>query len=265
MDINQSKGQSGILEGGVRKAVILSLALLSLFLFAKAINEFKTYSVIGRDVAGNNTITVSGKGEVVGVPDIATFSYSVTEESLSITDAQEKSAKTVNAIMDYLKKNGVDEKDIKTSGYNIYPRYDYVNATYYTPGKQVLAAYVVSQSTEVKVRKIADAGKLIGAIGELGANNISGLTFTFDKEEALKDDARKDAINEARENASVIARGLGVTLGRVVNFSENSSLPYMAYGMGGAMKLDVASAPAPEIAPGESKIISNVTITYELK
>jgi uncharacterized protein YggE len=266
METNNSMNGRGMLEGGVRTTVILVLGLLALFLLAKSFNEFKSYGVIGRDVASNNTITVSGKGEAVGVPDIATFSFGVTAESMSIAEAQDKSAKSINAIKDFLTKNGVDAKDIKTVGYNIYPRYDYVDGTMYRTGKQVLAAYVVTQTNEVKVRKLSDAGKLIGGLGELGATDVSGLTFSFDKEEAIKSQARNAAVAQAKANADDIAESLGVKLGRVVNFNESvGGFPMpMAYDMRAA-KLESAAGNAPDITPGENKVTSNVTITYELK
>ena len=109
----------------IKKSVIITLALLSLFLLAETVGEVKSYRYIGSYPSSPSSINVSGKGEVVGIPDIATFSFSVTEESLVVSEAQTESARKVNAILDYLKKNGVSEKDITNSGYNIYPRYEY--------------------------------------------------------------------------------------------------------------------------------------------
>ncbi len=257
----------GVLDGGLRTVAVIAVGLLALFLLAKSINEFKTYSVIGRDVANNNTITVSGTGEAVDIPDIATFSYSVTSESMSIAEAQDQSTKATKAIGDFLSKNGVAEKDIKTIGYNLYPRYEYQGATYYNQGKRVLAGYVVTQTNEVKVRKLADAGKLIGGLGELGATDVSNVNFTFDDEEKLKTRARNSAVSQAKTNAEDIARSLGVTLGRVVNFSESTGgwpMPFSYRAANQDMKLETGGA-APEITPGENKVTTNVTITYELK
>src|SRR3989344_402437 len=254
-------------NSGVKKAAVVALSLLSLFLLAASIGQFKKIPTIGRDMPAMNTINVSGTCEGVAGPDIATFSFSVTEESLNVAEAQSKSAKSVNDIMAFLAKNGVDKKDIKTSGYNIYPRYDYLNTSIYYPGgRQSLVAYVVSQSVEVKVRKIADAGKLLGGLGELGANNVSGISFGFDNDDNLKADARDKAIQEAKTRAKTIANSLGVSLGRIVSFSENGNYPYpIAYGKGGADMMVSAQTVTPEISAGESKIISTVNITYEIR
>lgn len=250
---------------GVKKAMIVTLGLLSLFLLTVSISEFKKMSIIGKDLPVINTINVSGEGEVVSVPDIATFSFTVTNESLSIVNSQSAVTKSVNDILAYLGKNGVDEKDIKTTGYNIYPRYEYYNASSYSSGKQTLAGYDVSQSVQVKVRKIVDAGKIIGGVGELGATNVSGLNFGFDQEDSLKAEARADAVNKAKAKAEQIAKDLGVSLGRIVSYSESGNYPIM-YGMGASDMISAKSiAPSPSIPSGENKITSTVNITYEIK
>jgi uncharacterized protein YggE len=251
----------------MKKTLMWVFVVLAIFLVGKAVNEFKKYPTIGKDVPAMNTISVSGEGEVVSVPDIATFTLTVTEESLEVNFAQSNSANTINAVTEYLEKNGVNKKDIKTIGYNIYPRYEYTKdytKPYPYPEKRNLVAYVVSQSLEVKVRKIADAGKMIGGLGEIGVTEISALNFGFDKDETLKAEARKKAITSAKEKARLIARDLGVSLGRLVNYSESGDYPVL-YGRGvEAMSLskDVST---PNITPGESKINSTVNLTYEIK
>ena len=183
----------------IQRSAVAVLSLLALFLLAKTIAEVKEWPYIGKDVPTQSTITVSGKGEVLEIPDIATFSFGVTEESFDVAKAQEDSAKAVNAIISFLEENGVEKRDIKTSGYNIYPRYEYEKYGYpVPPGKQTLGAYVVTQSISVKVRKIAEAGKLISGIGERGATEISGLSFSIDKEEEFKKEAREKAIQKRK-------------------------------------------------------------------
>lgn len=253
----------------VQKSVVITLMLLSLFLLTKFVSEVKSMRFIGSSPTQQSMISVQGKGEVVGIPDLATFSFSVTEESLAVSEAQTEAAKSINAILEYLKKNGVAERDITTSGYNIYPRYEYsaVSSVYpYPQGKQKLAAYVVTQSIAVKVRKLEDAGKLLAGIGEQGATDISGLSFDFDKRDELMKEARNKAITEARAEASKLAKSLGVSLVRIVSYSEGGYYPMYgktmaaeAYGRGGDASI------VPTLPVGEDKIISNVTITYEIK
>ncbi len=247
------------------------LGLLVAFTAVKLIGEIKGIKYIGETPDPTNVITVNGTADVLTTPDIATFSFTVSQEAPVVADAQKKSTDKMNAILAYIKKAGVADKDVKTSSYNTYPRYDYVaqpnSAPYYGQGKQVLAAYVVSQTIEVKVRKMDDAGKILSGVGSLGATDISGLNFSVDKQTDVERQARDKAISDAREQANILARSLGVSLGRIVNFSESSSgRPYpIMYAKDMAMSSGAVAPQAANIPSGENKVTSNVTITYEIK
>jgi len=220
---------------------------------------------------GNNlpkdTITFTGKGEVVVKPDIATVSFGVTVENLNVGKAQTDATTKMNNIIDLLKTKGVAEKDIKLTNYNIYPRYDYLQAQIYPyTGKQTLAAYVVSQTVEVKIRDISKAGEILSGVGEFGVTDVSGLTFTVDNEEVVKDQARDLAITDAKAQAKTLAKSLGVRLVKITNFSENGNYP-VYYEMNKSMALGIGGADAavPQVPMGENKITSNVSITYEIR
>jgi uncharacterized protein YggE len=254
----------------VRKVAVVLGVVLTIFVGLKAISEIKAMSYIGKNVPMINQISVTGKGEVIATPDIASFSFGVSEEAPVVADAQKKATDKMNAILDYVKKAGIEDKDVKTSSYNIYPRYDYVSGANGYGGKQVLAAYVVSQNVEVKVRKIEDAGKLLSGVGEFGATNVSGLSFIQDDQDKLVREARDKAIEDARNQAKSLAKSLGVRLGSIVSYYENPGYPGPMYygresavGMGGDAMVKNQSAPS--VPGGENKITSNVTITYEIK
>lgn len=253
----------------IQIGVVTVAGLLSLFLLAKTISEFKQMTYIGSGIPAQNSISVQGKAEITIKPDIATFTFSVSEEAAGPGLAQENTSKKFNAIYETLKASGVEEKDIKVSGYSIYPRYEYPTATVYgQTGKRVLAAYVVTQTAEVKVRKIEDAGKLLSLVGTKGASDISGLTFDVDKREEMVKNMRAQAIADAKQNAESLARDLGVSIVRIVSFSEGGYTPSYYDGKvmstmarGGMMEAPVA----PQIPVGETKLTSNVSITYEVR
>jgi uncharacterized protein YggE len=221
-------------------------------------------------------ITVTGHGEVNAVPDLATIYFSVEESK----DTQKVASEAVNAkvskVLAFLKEAGIDEKDIKTEGYNSYPKYNSPNPCpmYYSEkmlpciqSETKIVGYTVSQSITVKIRKIDDnLSKVIDGINGFGVTNMSGPTLAIDDEDGLKAEARKEAIKEAREKAKVLSRDLGVRLGDVTSFNENYG-GYPMYYAKGAMAFDAVaeSAPAPEIPKGENTISSDVTITYEIK
>lgn len=257
----------------IQTAGMFALTMLGVFLLVLTLSSLKQYHYIGSGISASNTITVSGDGEVFAVPDTATFSVTVQEEAKEVKAAQEVATKKGNDIKAYLKSQGIDEKDIQTTDYSLYPQYDYINAVcsqgYCPPGKQVLRGFQVSETLTVKVRDTQKAGDLLAGVGSKGASSVSGLSFTIDDQDKLDAEARDKAIAKAKEKAEALADALGVSIVRVVGFSENSNYPPMpyAYGMGGAERLDasVAKAVAPEISVGQNKITSNVTVTYEIR
>lgn len=255
-----------------RVAGLAALSLLALFLLVMTISELKSMRYIGSGVSATNTITVSGEGEANAVPDTATFSVTVQETAKDVKTAQDAASKKSNAVVDYLKGEGIADKDIQTADYSVYPQYEYSSAVcsggYCPPGKQTLTGYQVSQTITVKVRDTEKAGDLLSGVGAKGVSQVSGLSFTIDDEDALQQEARDEAIAKAKGKAEQLARSLGVHIVRVVGFSENGSYPMpYAYGRGGvamdAMETKAQSAPA--LPTGENKIISNVTITYEIR
>lgn len=215
-----------------------------------------------------NTISFSGKGEVVVKPDIATVSFGVTSENLDVSKAQTEATTKMNNIINLLKNKGVAEKDIKLTNYSIYPRYDYTRTSEIYPygGKQILAAYVVSQTVEVKIRDISKAGEILAGVGEFGVSDVSGLNFTVDNEDAVSDQARDLAIKDAKAQAKILAKSLGVRLVKITSYSEGGNYP-VRYEMNKSMALGMATPDAaiPQVPMGENKITANVTITYEIK
>jgi len=251
------------------RTIVALGVILSAFLLIKFVNEVKKSSYIGKEFAFQNTINVSGKGEIVTVPDIANFSFSVTEEDKTVVVAQKKATDKTNRAIKFLKDSGIDEKDIKTIGYNVYPKYEYkqvvCNQFGCPPANQTIKGYEVGQEIQVKIRQTDKAGAVLTGIGSLGVRNISGLNFTVDNEEELVKQARALAIKDARDNAKSLARDLGVRLGRVVSFNESGNFPiyFSRFGEGAGKGGDLAIPP--QIPSGENKIISNVNIVYEIR
>lgn len=257
----------------LRTAGVAALGMLALFLLAGTIYTLKSFRFIGSGVNATNTISVSGSGEVFAVPDLATFSVSVRERADEVADAQETATEKANAIIDYLKGAGVEEKDIKTADYSVYPRYTWVQSVCReggpcSPGEQRLDGYEVSQTITVKVRDTDKAGELLSGVGSRGASEVSGLSFMVDDEDELRADAREMAIEEARVKAEELADQLGVKIVRVVGFYEDSYGYPMPYAARGGMTMDAAmetKAVAPSLPAGENKITSNVNVTYEIR
>src|SRR5258708_65353 len=129
---------------------------------------------------------ISGTASALAVPwmvivlDTAQFSFGVSEDAKTPNEAQAKVTAKMNPIIDKLKSMGVAEKDIKTTDYQIYPKYDYtyqpcpLNRPCMQTQQQTLVGYTESHNIMVKVRQVAKAGDVIAAVTALGVNNVSG-------------------------------------------------------------------------------------------
>ena len=218
------------------------------------------------------TITVSGEGEVLAVPDIGRFSFSVTAEAETATEAQEMSGTKVNDIFAYLKEQGIEDKDIKTEYYNLYPRWRYEErfcpvGSYCPPGERIQDGFTVTQSITVKVRDTDEAGRLVAGVGERGATDISGLDFTVDDVEVLRAEARAKAIVDAKEKAVTLASQLGVRLVRITWFDEGANYDqyYRTAPMMAKEEVMMSDFGGPEFPMGEESTKVRVNITYEVR
>ncbi|MBI5798433.1 MAG: SIMPL domain-containing protein [Candidatus Yonathbacteria bacterium] len=255
------------------KALTVFSMLGAVLVGAMIVSEIRGYRFIGGGVSATNTISVSGEGEVFAAPDVANVSFTEREESKKVADAQDKVSVKVKAALASVRKFGVADKDIKTENYSSYPKYEWqegtvscvsLNCPPSRPGKQVIVGYEVSQSVSIKVRDLEKVNALVDGLATAGVTEMQGPNFAIDDEDGLKAEARKQAIEKARAKAEVLAGDLGVTLVRVVSFSEGGNYPIYARAMlSGAEKAD--SAPAPELPQGEEKITSSVTVTYEIR
>jgi uncharacterized protein len=256
----------------VWKVAVLVGALLAIFLAVISIKELKSIGYVGKNENMVNSISVNGRGEEVMIPDIATFSFTVTETGKTVADAQEKATTKINATLKAVRDGGVEDKDIKTLSYQINPRYEYQNfpcsAYSCPPTKSTLTGYEVRQTIEVKIRDLEKAGDLFTTIGSNGVQDINGLNFTIDDIESVKAKAREKAIADARQKAEAIAKQLGVRLVRINSYYDSSNEPTPYYGRGADMAV-AQSAPGkavpPQVPAGEQEIVSNVTISYEIR
>lgn len=220
------------------------------------------------------TISVMGEGEVLAVPDIGQFSFSVNASADDAATAQELSGTKINEILAYLKGEGIEEKDIKTQNYNLYPKYRYeericaLGVSYCPPGERIPDGFEVTQTISVKIRATDTAGAVIAGVGERGATNISGLNFTIDDTDALRADARAAAIADAQAKADVLAGQLGVRIVRLANYSEGGGFPE-PYLQTRTMAFDAAVEEAgfggAELPVGEESTQVQVSITYEVQ
>lgn len=238
------------------------MVILSIFLLVSTSKVWNTATT-------TNTVSFSGEGKVTAKPDIAKIQLSIVTEALTSKAAQDDNSKKSKAITDYLQKQGLGDKDIKTTGYNINRQYStrpcLASDSY--PcfiQKQVISGYHVNQSLEIKIRNLDNASNILDGVVATGANQVNELSFEIDNPDVLKTEARAKAIADAKNKANELESQVGISLGKIVNFSENTGgYPGPIYLQGKAMGLEGGSGPS--IPTGESEIVVNVSLTYQIK
>jgi uncharacterized protein YggE len=207
-----------------------------------------------------NTVSFSGTGTVMARPDVANINLSIVTEATTSKAAQDENSRKSSALVEFLESQGIEDRDIKTSGYNVRPVYTYPRGE-----KPRITGYQVSQSFEVKVRDLEEVDSILDGVVAAGANQVGNLQLVVDDAEALKEEARAKAIADAKEKARKLERQLGIDLGRIIDFAEPQ------YGepiMMRAEAMDVGiggGGPLPEIPAGENEIEVNVTVTWQIK
>ncbi|MEA3292944.1 MAG: SIMPL domain-containing protein [Patescibacteria group bacterium] len=248
--------------------LIAFLVCLIVLIGVNIVNKIKQGEYIGQEIEMNNIITVSGTGEVYAKPDLVLISFSVKNEAKTVSEAMNENAKKMNAVISFMKEQGIEDKDLKTTIFNIYPQYEYRKdrtELYPIPsGKRVLVGYEINQTLQIKIRDIGKTGALIQGAADIGANQLGNLQMTIDNKDEFKKQARKQAIEEAKEKAKELASQLGVKLVRIINFSEGNTIPNY-YGLERVGIMGDGDKEAPQIETGENKIEVRVMITYKIR
>lgn len=238
------------------------LLIVSVFFVFKIKNVVREYGYIGRAPLAQYTVSIDGEGKVSGKPDVAVLNLGVQSDAKTVKAAQDDNTKKMNAIVQAVKDLGVKAEDIQTANYSIYPKYSYDRDT----GASDITGYTVSQSATIKVRDLDKTGAILGKAGELGANTVGGVQFTIDNPEALKEQAREKAIDNAKKKADALFSKLGVSQGRIVSFYENTAGAPIYYSRGyEAMGIGGGAAPAPAIESGSLDVVVNVNLVFEIK
>lgn len=209
--------------------------------------------------APTNSITVDGFGTASGAPDVAYLQLGVQVSDTDVTTAFNQANDLMTTVIGALTEQGIDPKDIQTTGLYMYPDTGYDPQT---GAPTDTTTYRVGNSVNITIRDISKIGEIISAGVDAGANNINSLTFGIADTAALEGQARTAAIADAKDRAAQLAEGLGLTLGDpiIVVESFSSSTPPILYdraqSVGGASNVPVQS--------GQLDVQVTVTITFSI-
>jgi uncharacterized protein len=250
------------LPGGAMKSKLLLTIISLVTIFALAACS----TPVGAPVAAatpkemNGTLTAQGTGKVILTPDVAYISIGVESRADQVAVALSMNNTQAANIADVLRGMGVEERDIQTSAFSVYPMQEYNPM-----GEMTGIVYVVSNTVSITVRDLHSMGELLDAVVQAGANNIHSIQFDVENKELAIKEARRLAIADARQIAQELAEAAGVELGGLMNmnvYSTGSPVPvyegkiYSGVGSGGS---DVP------VAAGQMILFMNADMTYEIK
>ena len=213
----------------------------------------------------SDTVTVTSKGSVYAVPDLAELRFGVRTQAETAAEAQSANSSGVASVIKALKDKGVSEDNIQTTWYDVSPQYDWN-----TGNGDTITGYSVSTSLSVKGVAIKEAGSLISACTEAGANEFNGVSYSCSQYAAIYSEAQQKAVEASKEKASVLAAAAGRSLGPVRSITEGWQDTTYEANMKTMAAMDAGKGAGPESStagfmPGEAEITANVTVTYELK
>ena len=229
------------------------LVILSVFVMVSTNQQLNTATT-------SNSVSFTGEGKISALPDVAILDLAIVTEAGTSKIAQDENSAKSERLTTFLKGQGIDEKDIKTTSYNIYPQYSYLSN-----GKPQISGYQVNQGVKITVRDLNKRNAVLDGVVTAGVNQINNFQLIVEKPEELKAKAREEAIKNAEAKAKELKEQLGIRLGRIINFSESGNgFPVPIY-YDKVMTADGRGGGGPDVPIGENEIVINVTITYQIK
>lgn len=238
---------------------LIMVFILAIGVFAGTLMKGEDKTMAAPTNEGNDKKTVSAQGEgVVNVtPDIALVSLGVETSNKEMSKAQSDNSKLMNDIMAELKNLGIQEQDIQTENYSVYPDYEWQN------DKRKLIGYKVENTVRVKVRKIDDTGKILDAVAAKDANIVNGIQFTREDTSEIYKEALKLAVKDAEDKAKVLTGYFGINNLTPATITEKSQGYYpMSYPAGSDLMVEAERASTP-ISTGQLEIRASVDVTFE--
>ena len=204
-----------------------------------------------------SAISVSGEATISAAPDLAQIDAGVANDAKTAKEASDANNAAMGKVLLALKGSGIAEKDYQTSRLSLQPQYGQNKST----GASPVVGFRASNRVTVKIRDVTKVAGIIDTLVGAGANDIGNISFEVTQASKLLDDAREQAVVDARRKAEIYARAAGVTLGAPLSISEEGSgTPVFRGRVAGGM-----AASAAPIAQGEETLSVTVNVSWAIK
>jgi uncharacterized protein YggE len=200
-------------------------------------------------------ISVTGEATVSVPPDLAEVDGGVTTDAKTAREASEANNAAMGKVLLALKGAGIDEKDFQTSRLSLQPQ-----SAPGRSGPSAIVGYRASNRVTIRLRDVTKVANVIDTLVGAGANDIGGINFMVSQASKLLDDAREQAITDARRKAEIYAKAAGVTLGAPLSITEGGSPGPMPF-----RKMAAGMAAAAPVAQGEETLAVTVSVSWAIK
>jgi uncharacterized protein YggE len=203
-------------------------------------------------------IMVYGEGNISVIPDVATLNLGVEAQDTTVTSAQDQATSAMEAVMAALAANGVADEDIQTQYFSIYPVTRWDDETW----EEETIGYRVSNSVAVKIRDMDNISTVLDAVVEAGGDliRVNGINFSVEDPSIYYEEARIEAMADAKARAEALAELAGIRLGKPTHITESSYQPGSIYFSDA--RVDEAMESGTPISPGETEVTLTVQVTY---
>jgi uncharacterized protein len=201
-------------------------------------------------------VTITGNGKVTYTPDVAHVAVGVSSDGKTAAEAWQTNAEAVRKLFAALKEYGIEPRDLKTTHLDVSPRY--VQRKDQEPD---LVGYRVTYDLSVTVRKLDDLGRVLDGLVENGANRRMNIAFASADADRLLEQARRNAVADARRRAELYVTGAGAVLGQVLSISEGQGTPWRSLQYEHVAKAGPDGLP---VTAGEQEMAVSVTVTFAI-
>lgn len=205
-------------------------------------------------------LEVSAEGRTTRVPDVATISAGVVTSAPTAAAAFAANAEQMARVLAALDKAGIAKRDTQTASVQLQPQYRYENNQ-----PPVLTGYQAVNSVNLKLRDVARGGRVVDALVQAGANQVSGPTLSIDEPDAALDEARADAVKRARARAELYARAAGMSVARILSISEEGGEYQGPPRPQAMMRVAAAAVADTEMRAGEQDVTVRVAVRFVLR
>jgi uncharacterized protein len=204
-----------------------------------------------------SSISVTGEAHISVAPDLAQIDAGVTSDAKTAREASDANNAAMGKVLLALKGAGIDEKDYQTARLSLQPQ----NSVARPGAPSIVIGYRASNRVTIRLRDVTKLAGVIDTLVAAGANDIGGVNFEVSQASKLLDDAREQAVADARRKAEIYAKAAGVTLGAPLSISEEGSgQPTFR----ARMAVPMAAAPTP-VAVGEETLSITVGVSWAIK